>query len=648
MIKIWGMTAQSQGMLVSHRHHRSVGDPWAPATPWDPGRHSELVGGLLTANFTSSGLAVLPDVLLPGAGLTFPDDAKGASTSLISPANLPLVPDSFLDQGEGFNRDSGLMLPPHDVEFPWLKLKDKRTSDHDRRAALLEKTDKKKSKHDFRRDRASTQAGAKMSSRHRNRIIPTSSILISYLASITHATFINDFSAYPAAARPCLDSAAAASGCTGNTVTEMNTCLCGNGGNFVLGTSKCVENQAKDKLGDVYEMLLTSCTDSRTPLGISQAQFLDADDNDDAKSTTSSSSTSSTITTTTTTSQSTTMLFISTSAPPTETPSSSTTSTSLSLTTYKSVIAGGVTVTVTRGVETVPTGAASGNQATTNAHPGPSHTALAAGLVGGLAFLLGALALVCFIRKKQRKERKGQVGTGGKFAALSSATSLTTMSASPPRGQATTAYHGVNDQRPDTANTINMAVGTPGWDRQQQGPQSPQHWQNNSPGHYGQPTATWPSPVANGDGTTGTWGFSPVSQYYANSSRGHDPSSQTGTWNAHAVEVAAAPVPAPHPSHSSNNTYSPVFELPGDQIQAVEADSTPVGHVQPPVVLPPSQSIQSTPAQMRAQPVQPAPAHYGMPRQIDDALQISRIELPPPRYSGPSSSEWVSEDKKFG
>lgn len=486
-----------------------------------------------------------------------------------------------------------------------------------------------------------------MSPGHRNRIIPTSSaILISYLASITHATFTNDFSAYPAAARSCLDSAAAASGCTGNTVTEMNTCLCGNGGNFVLATSKCVGKEAKDKLDDVYEMLLTSCTDSKTPLGISQAQFLDPDDDDETKSTASSSSTSQSSSTT---------LYTSTTAPPTEVPEYSTTSTTTSLTTYKSVAPGGVTVTVTRGVETVQTGTASGKQGSnsegdqsTTGDEGPSHTALAAGLAGGLAILLGVLAFFCYRRRKQRKERKGQVGAGGKFAALSSATSLTTMSASPPQGQATTAYHGVNDRRPDTANTMNMAVGTPGWNRQQQGPQSPQHWQNNnSPGHYGQQAGTWPSPVANGDGVTGTWGVSPVSQYRPNSSRGPEPSPHTETWNAHAAEMAAAPVPAPHPSHPSNNGYSPVFELPGDQIQAVEADSTPVGQAQP-VVQPPSRSIQSTPAQMQAQPAQPAPAHHGMPRQIDDALQISRVELPPPRYSGPSSPDWVSEDKKFG
>ncbi|WYZ35246.1 hypothetical protein EsH8_I_001522 [Colletotrichum jinshuiense] len=473
-----------------------------------------------------------------------------------------------------------------------------------------------------------------MPSRHRKRIIPPSSLLISYLASVSNAAFTNDFSAYPQAARSCLDTAAAASGCTGNTVKEMNTCLCGNGGNFVLATASCVEKTAKDELDDVYEMLLTSCTDSQTPLGVSQAQFLDPEDDDDTKSTSSHSST-------TTFSTSTTM-------PP------SAASTSQSMTTYKSVAPGGVTVTVTQGIASIPTGTSSGKQGSTgeedqSSNPdeggGSSKTALAAGVVGGVAVLAGVLAFLCYRRRKQRKERAGQVGTGGKFAALSSATSLTTMSASPPQGQATTAYNGANDLRPGTAHTMQMAAGTAQWNQQhqQQGQQSPQHWQNNAASPYGQHGGTWPSPVANADGPTGTWGVSPVSQYPPGSSGGGSPSSHRGTWNAQAVPAA---VPAPHPSHPTNNAYAPVFELAGDETMAVEADSTPIGHAQP-AMQPPSRSIQSTPQAMSAQPIQPAPTHHGMPRQIDDALQVSQVELPPPRYSGPSS-EWVNEDKKLG
>ncbi|KAK1976467.1 hypothetical protein LZ30DRAFT_603397 [Colletotrichum cereale] len=471
-----------------------------------------------------------------------------------------------------------------------------------------------------------------MSPRPRHRTIPTPALIIYYLAAQSQAVFINDFSAYPVNARSCLDAAAAASGCTGNTVTEMNTCLCGNGGDFVLATAKCVEKQAKVELSAVYAMLLTSCTDSRTPLGISQAQFLDPDDDpvDEIPTTFATSITK----------------------PPTAASSTHTSATisSTSLTTFQSVAPGGVTVTITRGIEVTPTATDSGKQGSNDeksdsGNGSSTRPALAAGLAGAVALLIAALAFLCYRRWKQRRERNGQDGSGGKFAALSSATSLTNMTASSPPGQPTTAIDGANGPRHDAAHTVQMAAHTPAWGQQQQhyGQESPQHWQNNPSNQYGQHTGNWPSPVTNADGTIGSWGISPVSPYPANSTRGPDsPSVQNASWNAHVVSAGA---PAPHPSHPSSNTYTPVFELPGDETQAVEADSTPIGPAQP--VQSPSRSIQSTPAHMSAQPIPPPPTHPGMPRQIDDALQISQVELPPPRYSGPSSaSEWAGDEKR--
>ncbi|KAK2031582.1 hypothetical protein LX32DRAFT_268621 [Colletotrichum zoysiae] len=461
-----------------------------------------------------------------------------------------------------------------------------------------------------------------MSPRPRRRIIPTPALIISYLAVQSQAAFVNDFSAYPVNARTCLDAAAAASGCTGNTVTEMNTCLCGNGGDFVLTTARCVDKQAKEQLSAVYAMLLTSCTDSRTPLGVSQAQFLEPEDDIDETPTT---------------------FATSITRPPavassTQAPGTITTT---SMTTYQSVAPGGVTVTITRGIEAAPTATGSGKQGGDNDKSDSddkiSRPALAAAIAGSAALLLAALAFLCYRRRKQRREKNGQDGHGGKFAALSSATSLTTMTGSSPPGQPTTAYNGANGLRPDSGHTVQMAAGTTAWSHQQQqyAPESPQHWQN----QYGQHTGNWPSPVTNTDGTMGTWMLSPFSTYHPNPTRGPDsPPVQNASWNAHEVP---ADVPAPHPSR---NTYTPVFELPGDETQAVEADSTPVGSAQP--ARPPSRSIQSTPVHMSARP---AHTHPGMSRQIDDALQISQVELPPPRYSGPSSGpEWAADEKKLG
>ncbi|KAK2772017.1 hypothetical protein CKAH01_14124 [Colletotrichum kahawae] len=512
----------------------------------------------------------------------------------------------------------------------------------------------------------------KMAPRHRTRILPPSSLLISYLASTAQAAFTNDFSAYPSSARACLYKAADASGCTGDTVTEMNHCLCGNGGNFVTSTASCVASTDHDELDDVYEMLLTSCTDSKTPLGVSQAEFLSTGS--------SSSSSSSTMSSTSTTS------------------SSSSTTSYIPLTTYKSV-AHGVTVTVTKGIDSVPTGtnvgkgSSSSDSSDTSSSDGPGHTALAAGLVGGIAIVLAILAFLCYRKRKQKQQRDAGAGPGGKFAALSSATSLTTMSWPPQNNAtaaATTQYHNVNDQRPGTAGTMQIAA-TPGWHQHehqqqyQQGNLSPQHWQQQNT--HGQGSGSWPSPVSNG--ATGTWGghgVSPVSQYPPGTSHGSSPSMQNGTWNGQSsaardltwnaqaqnntwnpqssppngtwnAQAMPIPVPAAMP-HPSNSATSPVFELPGDNMQAVEADSAPIGPAQPAPAqqhhnhyqhyAQPSSSIQNTPQMATAHPAQPAPAHHGMNRQVDDALQISQVELPPPRYTGPSSPDWVSEDKKFG
>ncbi|KAJ0151378.1 hypothetical protein CTA2_337 [Colletotrichum tanaceti] len=578
-----------------------------------------------------------------------------------------------------------------------------------------------------------------MAPRLRHRTIPTSSlVLLSYLVSQSRAAFVNDFSAYPASARPCMNTAAAASGCAGNTVREMNTCLCGNGGNFVMATAKCVKKESKFELDDVYEVLLTSCTDSQTPLAVSQAQFLDPeeeddddDDDDDGKGSEVSltpnnnnnnnnngggggipsvpsipnvgnvgnvgggGGSSSTFATSITTPPP----SVATPAPA---PAPAQAQAQASDSTYESVAPGGVTVTVTKGTKATPTGAVvSGQQGSkddthsSSSDDGykvrPEGKVLAAGITAALAVVIGAIAFLCYRRRRQRKERKRQVGASAKFASMTSATSLTTMTATMPQGQAAAAaaHHGANNLRPNTANSMQMAVGTAAWGRQQQqqqhqqqqrqpehhhhqqqqhyqlAPQSPSYWQNNSPSPnpYGQTSGGWPSPVTtntNGtNDTNGPWGVSPVSQNPTHASREPEsPSTLDTTRDAHAVPAGVpAGVSAPHPSrHPSDNTYAPVFELPGDEAQAVEADSTPIGQALP--IQPPSRSIQSTPTHMSAPSAQlpPAPAtvtaaaHRGMPnRQIDDALQISQVELPPPRYSGPDpDSEWDSDEKKFG
>lgn len=94
-----------------------------------------------------------------------------------------------------------------------------------------------------------------------------------------------DFSAYPSSSRDCLENEATASGCLGETVTEINLCLCGNVGNFVLNTAYCVgQIGGKDIVTDVYQVMETSCSETKTPMDISQAEFYAASNNTSSSS----------------------------------------------------------------------------------------------------------------------------------------------------------------------------------------------------------------------------------------------------------------------------------------------------------------------------------------------------------------------------
>ena len=95
-------------------------------------------------------------------------------------------------------------------------------------------------------------------------------------ATTALAAFTNDFSAYPEDSQQCLSDAADASNCNGDTVSAMNECLCGNGGNFVLASAQCVAQEDPGDLESVYEIMSLHCSDSNTPLSVSKADFLAA------------------------------------------------------------------------------------------------------------------------------------------------------------------------------------------------------------------------------------------------------------------------------------------------------------------------------------------------------------------------------------
>lgn len=88
-----------------------------------------------------------------------------------------------------------------------------------------------------------------------------------------------DFSAYPTTTVSCLTRAADQAGCASeDTVTATNGCLCSDTGDFVTRAAQCIGDQGEQALLQVYATMEDSCTQTKTPLSVSQADFLAAAD----------------------------------------------------------------------------------------------------------------------------------------------------------------------------------------------------------------------------------------------------------------------------------------------------------------------------------------------------------------------------------
>lgn len=85
-----------------------------------------------------------------------------------------------------------------------------------------------------------------------------------------------DFSFYPPRSQDCLYRASNSSSCATDTVTATNTCLCGNGGDFVTNSAKCLASSDPDDLESVYKTMTTACSDSNTPLRVSEQEYMAA------------------------------------------------------------------------------------------------------------------------------------------------------------------------------------------------------------------------------------------------------------------------------------------------------------------------------------------------------------------------------------
>ncbi|KAK4663529.1 hypothetical protein QC763_609190 [Podospora pseudopauciseta] len=142
-----------------------------------------------------------------------------------------------------------------------------------------------------------------------------SALAIFVLASTVQGASIN-FDFYPETAQGCMYAAADASKCETGVVKTTNECLCQNGGGFIKNTASCLGQSSRDDLQQVYDTMSGACRDSRTPMGISEKQFMDFAD---GATTTSTSITTTTAPTSTTTTSSTTSTPTSTESPPAST-----------------------------------------------------------------------------------------------------------------------------------------------------------------------------------------------------------------------------------------------------------------------------------------------------------------------------------------
>lgn len=114
-------------------------------------------------------------------------------------------------------------------------------------------------------------------------------LLVLVLAATCSAQ--SDFGFYPEDSQHCLDNAAARTNCESSDVNKMNRCFCGNEGNFIINVAKCVGEDASDDVQEVYSTMQGACSNSDTPMSVSQSDFFDAADGKDVSSSTTTTTT---------------------------------------------------------------------------------------------------------------------------------------------------------------------------------------------------------------------------------------------------------------------------------------------------------------------------------------------------------------------
>ena len=86
--------------------------------------------------------------------------------------------------------------------------------------------------------------------------------------------------------------AAKTSKCSGDTAPALNKCFCGNGGKFITNTAKCLGQKDQKDVQEVYTTMSDACSDSDTPMSVSQSDFFKAANGDLTTTSTASTPTS--------------------------------------------------------------------------------------------------------------------------------------------------------------------------------------------------------------------------------------------------------------------------------------------------------------------------------------------------------------------
>ncbi|KDN67720.1 hypothetical protein CSUB01_10642 [Colletotrichum sublineola] len=187
------------------------------------------------------------------------------------------------------------------------------------------------------------------------------------------AKYQNNFDLYPAAAQPCLYAASDASRCDGDTVATMNTCLCSDArGGFVTSSAVCIGRDARATLRTVYQSMSTACSDSKSPIALTEDQFLALG----ARGATASS------------------LPVTPSATP-----SAASSSSASRTTFLTTTTGGATVTVTSAPRPSQTSSSSSSSSSGLSTTAKIGVGVGAGV--GVAALLGLAAFIWRLKRSR-------------------------------------------------------------------------------------------------------------------------------------------------------------------------------------------------------------------------------------------------------